>query len=385
MINTVHEKLRGYVDNGDIAGASIIVRKNGDIVHEEYIGFADIAAGIPVSENTIFRLASMTKPVIAVAIMCMAERGLLSITDPIAKYIPAFAEMQVAAEKLDVLPGCDMDEMMKKAEKMTFVPLKRAITIEDLLRHRSGLGQGLVSMKRGIFENVPGIDLAQRVENIANCPMDFQPGEGTGYSAVVAFDVLGRIVEIVSGKALAEILNEIIFEPLGMTDITFWPTDDQKPRIPRFYQRPNGVLEDVYPDDNAASPFNFSYPCGSAGLFATLADYDRFVQMLANGGELDGKHILKNETVKQMAARCADDPETYTWGLGMNVFSCHEKSGRWLTDGTFGWSGAYGTHFYIDPVNNMCMTLMANRADIGGAGSYVSWGVEEAIFKGLEL
>lgn len=385
MINTVHEKLKGYVENGDIAGASIIVRKNGDIVHEEYLGFADIAAKIPVSENTIFRLASMTKPVIAVAIMCMAERGLLSIADPIAKYIPAFAEMHVAAEKLDVLPGCDMDEMMKKAEKMTFVPLKRAITIEDLLRHRSGLGQGIVSITRGINDNVPGIDLVRRVENITEFPMDFQPGEGTGYSAHVGFDILGRIVEIVSGKPLAEILNEIIFEPLGMTDITFWPTDDQKPRIPRFYQRPNGVLEDVYPDDNAASPFNFSYPCGSAGLYATLADYDRFVQMLANGGELDGKRILKTETVKQMAARCADDPETYTWGLGMNVFSCHEKSGRWLTEGTFGWSGAYGTHFYIDPVNNVCMTLMANRADIGGAGSYVSWGVEEAIFKGLEL
>lgn len=224
MISTVHERLKGYVDNGDIAGASVIVRKNGDIVHEEYIGHADIAADIPVTETTVFRLASMTKPIIAVAIMCMAERGLLSITDPVAKYIPGFADMKVAKEYLVQLPGSDIAELDAKADAMEYEPLARPITVEDLLRHRSGLGQGHVSAKHGINDNVPGIDLAQRTENIIGCPMDFQPGAHTGYSAITAFDVLGRILEIICGKELESVLSELIFAPLGMGDTTFRPS-----------------------------------------------------------------------------------------------------------------------------------------------------------------
>ena len=385
MINTIHEKLQHYVDNSDIAGASLIVRKGGDIVHEEYIGFADIAAKIPVTESTVFRLASMTKPVIAVAIMCMADRGLLSITDPIAKYIPGFADMKVAKEFLAFTPDADIAALDAKIEKMEYEPLARPITIEDLLRHRSGLGQGFLSAKHGINDNVPGIDLAQRMENIIACPMDFQPGTNTGYSAITAFDILGRILEVVTGKKLEEVLDELIFEPLGMTETTFWLTDELIPRVPRLYARPDNTLVDTAPAGEFVNHLSFSYPCGSGGLYATLHDYDRFTQMLANGGVLDGRRILSAETVKQMAARCETAPAHFTWGLGMNVFSCFRTSGRYLSEGTFGWSGAFGTHFYIDPANDVCMTLMVNRADINGASSYVSHGMEEAIFKGLEL
>ena len=138
-----------------------------------------------------------------------------------------------------------------------------------------------------------------------------------------------------------------------------------------------------------SSPFYFSFPSGSAGLIGTLRDYDRFVQMLGNGGELDGVRLLKEETVRLMAASCPEDPPKAlpgsAWGLGMNIFSAYPISHRHLSEGTFGWSGAFGTHFYIDPTNDVTMVLMLNRSDIGGADSYVSFGMEEAIFKGLGL
>lgn len=385
MISTIHEKLQHYVDNSDIAGASLIVRKSGNIVHEEYIGYADIASKIPVTDSTVFRLASMTKPVIAVAIMNMVDKGLLSITDPIAKYIPGFAEMKVAKEFLPMTLDPDTAELKAKSDAMEYEPLARPITIEDLLRHRSGLGHGFLSAKHGINANIPGIDLARRMENIIACPMDFQPGTNTGYSPITAFDILGRILEVITGKKLEDVLDELIFAPLGMTETTFRLTDELIHRVPRLYARPGDTLVDTAPAGKFVNHLSFSYPCGSAGLYSTLHDYDRFTHMLANGGELDGKRILSAETVKQMASRCATDPAQFTWGLGMNVFSCFKTSGRYLSEGTFGWSGAFGTHFYIDPVNDVCMTLMVNRADIGGAGSYVSFGVEEAIFKGLEL
>lgn len=156
-------------------------------------------------------------------------------------------------------------------------------------------------------------------------------------------------------------------------------------RVPRLYERPDGVLIDTAPAGQFVNHLGFSYPCGSAGLYSTLADYDRFTHMLANGGELDGVRILKAETVKQMSSRCETDPAFFPWGLGMAVFTDNRANGRGLAEGTFGWSGAFGTHFYIDPANDVCMTLMVNRADIGGAGSYVSFGIEKAIFDGLGL
>lgn len=389
MISTIHDKLLGYIENRDISGASIMVRKHGEIVHEEYLGLSDIARNKPISPDDMFRLASMTKPVIAVAIMMMAERGKLSIKDEIAKYIPEFAEMQVAQRLIPFSFDADMECLMEQAEGMAFEPLERPIIIEDLLRHRSGLGQGIVSEKYGVNNTSPGMTLDERMRVIAACPMDFQPGKCVGYSALVAFDILGRILEIVSGKDLETLLREMIFDPLKMTDMTFAPTQAQKDRTVRMYGRATGDLSDIAAPGEFSSPFYFSFPSGSAGLIGTLRDYDRFVQMLGNGGELDGVRILKEETVRLMAAPCPEDPPKAfpgsAWGLGMNIFSAYPVSHRHLSEGTFGWSGAFGTHFYIDPANDVTMVLMLNRADIGGADSYVSFGMEEAIFKGLNL
>ena len=167
-----------------------------------------------------------------------------------------------------------------------------------------------------------------------------------------------------------------------MADTTFFPNEDQKKRLVRLYDRTGGTLADSYKPDEIKSPFLFSYPSGSAGLFGTLSDYDKFVQMLAGRG----KKILTDETLCQMTVPDQSHmSEIGAWGLGMHVFNRRSVSARALSQNTFGWSGAFGTHFYIDPVNDVTVTLMVNRMDIGGSSSYVSSGMEEAVFEALKL
>ncbi len=385
MIQNLHERLQKYIDGQHIAGAALRVRCGSEIVHNEYIGFADIEKGIPVSENTVFRMASMTKPIIAVAIMMLAERGLLSITDDIAKYIPSFKNMKVAVRQIDP----NAADIKEQADAMEYEPLKRPITIEDLLRHRSGLGHGPLSFMKGVLVTRPGMTLEERCEQIASCPLDFQPGTSAGYSAVTAFDILGRIAEIAGGKKLEALLEELIFDPLGMKDTTFWVDEAMQARVPRLYKREGEKLEDTSAPDVFGNPLGFDFPCGSGGLYSTLEDYDRFVLMLAQSGLYGVRRLMNADTVAAMGALSPDDPANHmpapTWGLGMCVFNLKEDTDRALSKGTFGWSGAFGTHFYIDPVADICMVLMVNRADIGGASSYVSYGIEEEIYNNLVL
>ena len=206
---------------------------------------------------------------------------------------------------------------------------------------------------------------------------------------MTAFDVLGRVIELATGRPLYDFLNERIFAPLGMADTRFVSDEALRARLPRLYERPQNELIDTQEGKEATNPFEFAFPCGSAGLYSTLEDYDRFVQLLASGGVYGEKRLLNAETIAAMSTACPDDPPMdfpgSAWGLGMSIFQPYSISKRYLAKGTFGWSGAFGTHFYIDPVNDVSMVLMVNRADIGGAGSYVSFGVEEMIFKGLGL
>lgn len=368
MDTIIRDRLNAYVENGDIAGGSILVRKKGEIAALEYAGFADIARSIPIKEDSVFRLASMTKPVAAAAVMLLCQEGKIDISDPVYKYLPEFQNLCVG----------------KKEEngRIAPVPLERPVTIEDLLRHRSGMGHGEISASFGVNEVQPGMTLKERVEAIARCPLDFQPDAASGYSARTAFDVLGRVVEIISGMPFEDFVKEKFFDPLSMTDTSFFPNEDQKKRLVRIYTRAGGTLADFYAPGEINSPFLFSYPSGSAGLFGTLSDYDRFVQMLAGRS----MKILSEETLRKTAV--ADQghmSENGAWGLGMHVFNRKSVSGRALSQNTFGWSGAFGTHFYIDPVNDVEMILMLNRMDIGGSGSYVSFGMEEAVFEQLEL
>lgn len=368
MQGMIRNRLNEYVHNGDIAGGSILVRKTGEVICEAYAGFADTARKIPVKEDSVFRLASMSKPVAAAAIMLLSQEGKINITDPVSHYLTEFSGLCAGVRE--------------ENGRIARVPLKRPVTIEDLLRHRSGMGHGGVSEAFGVNEVHSGMTLKERAENVSRCPIDFQPGAEAGYSAMTAFDVLGRVAEVVSGIPFERFLQERIFDPLSMKDTTFFPNEDQKKRLVRLYDRTGGTLSDCYNPDEIRSPFLFSYPSGSAGLFGTLSDYDQFVRMLSGRGE----RILSDETMRRMTVADAGHmSKTGAWGLGMHVFNRKGISNRSLAQGTFGWSGAFGTHFYIDPVNDVTVTLMVNRMDIGGSDSYVSFGMEEAVFEELNL
>lgn len=388
MNKVIHEAMQKYLDTRHFSGAGILVRQKGEIVHKEYIGLADIKKGIPVHENTIYRLASNTKPIAGAAALMLEEQGVLKIDDPVSKYLPEFADMKVAKSWIP-FTAKPTQEQLECFSKMEYEPLSRPITIEDLLRHRSGLGHGFVSASFGVLRGKPGFTLGDQVKAIASGPVDFQPGTDNGYSGHAAFDLLGAIMEKATGKPLDRLLQEMLFDPLEMKDTAFSLNDEQKTRLIRLYKRENEELVDFAPDGSFYAPYDFSFPAASAGLYSTLESYDHFVEMLLRGGIYKGKRFLKPETIRRMGSVCPADPAKNLapnpWGLSVRVFEPLSVSGRYLAEGTFGWSGAHSTRFYVDPVNNVSMVLMVNRGDVDGGGSYISAGMEEAVFEGLKL
>ncbi|MDD3168647.1 MAG: serine hydrolase [Eubacteriales bacterium] len=355
MENKIDFSMRRLVERKTIAGFGLIIRKNDEIVYSNCMGWGNTDTGTPVRENTIFRLMSMTKLITAVAVMLLVERGKLSLSDNLLTFFPNYATG------------------------------KGKVTIKHLLNHCSGLGHTRKSIDWYNGHATLSDTLAVRMERIAGIPFDFQPGTKTGYSAIVAFDLLGRIIEIVSGFDLERFFKENILIPLGMTDTGFVLSEEQKSRLAINYTKKGGRLI-AYPD---STPFFARqsadanrYFSGAGGLFSTLYDYDRFTRMISRGGELDGIRILKEETVTQMrtVGQVSDKLKFIgiQWGLGFAVFTKPLRLlGYVIEKGTFGWSGAFGTHMFIDPVNRICATLMVNRSNIGGAGSLVSRKVEK--------
>lgn len=388
--------LNQYVNNNEIAGASLIVRKDGEIVCQTDCGYADIENKVPVTDQTMFRLASMTKPVISVAAMILVEQRKLSLTDNISDYLPSYKNMMVPDKVIgfEELYQADPENPFgpKAAaavlKDINFIPAKNQITILDLLNHSSGMGQGAVSMGPAMSIMLPGDTLAERVEKFAGIALDFEPGTMTGYSAAVAYEVLGRIIEIVSGLDLNTFLYTYLFKPLGITDMSYSLTEEQIKRIPRIYESTEGKLIDVTDTEagwKTVNPLVNGYYSGSAGLLGSLEEYDKFAQMLYHNGELNGVRILKEETVKQMVTESSNHHKPFfagtVWGLGMVVFGDLSETNRYVGKGSFGWSGAYGTHFYVDPINKLTTVLMLNRSNMGGADSYISKRLEEVIYQ----
>lgn len=392
------EVIRSALDEKFIVGASMVVRKNGvEVVHTNQ-GYADAERQIPVSDDTLFRLASMSKPVTAVAALQLIEQGKLGLDDRLGRWIPEFGNMKAAKEPI----GFDevqkyvadpdnplMAKLLKaRLDGVELIDVGDKITIRDLLTHSSGLGMGLVSQQAIEECIVPGDRLGARVKRFAATPLDFVPGTMTGYSAITGFDVLGRIIEIVSGEELDEYVRGHIARPLGTDELGFSLTDAQQGRVARLYEHgADGTHKDVTESDQLWRQVDpgRGYYSGSAGMIGSLMAYDRFVQMLAGNGAYGGARILRPETVAAIRAERAKHGLEFmpgvVWGLGMAVFSEFGRSGRYLGEGTFGWSGAYGTHFYIDTENDITVTLMVQSSNIGGAGSPLSMKLEEAVYR----
>jgi len=349
----VHQAVQRHIDAGSITGAVTLVARRGRIVHFEAHGLMDSEAKRPMEKSTIFRIASMSKPITAVAVLMMVEEGKLRLSDPVSRFLPEFKRMHVAVPRAVKVAGED---------PYYVVPAEREITVRDLLTHTSGLMSWQSPIPGPKLE--PNATLATHVPKFAQVPLDFQPGTQWSYSGLGGPDVLSRVVEVVSGQSYDEFLRARLFEPLGMKDTFFSAPADKRPRLVTLYQRsPEGLRKAA----NQEGIFMPTYFSGAGGLMSTAEDYLQFGQMLANGGELNGKRILSPRTVELMASNHVGDmfngklgrpARGMGFGLLVAVIQDSTAAGLRVSNGSFGWDGAYGTQMWVDPKEKMVTVIM---------------------------
>jgi CubicO group peptidase (beta-lactamase class C family) len=346
----IRPALQAAVDAKQLPAVETLIARRGVIVHHERVG---------LDAGAIFRLASMTKPVTSVAIMMLVEDGKLLLSDPVSRYLPAFKEMRVLAPSSATSSGDDV----------AAVPARRPITLEDLMTHRSGLVYsgfergpvGEMYRKSAVYDglgpNPP--TLAANIDLLARQPLKFHPG--TAYQYGLSTDVLGRVVEVASGFSLEEFFRRRIFEPLGMRDTSFNLPASKASRLAVLHGFENAAMTRATDQGGFVGA---TYYSGGAGLVGTTADYLRFAQMLLNGGELDGVRLLGRKTVELMMASHTTDlgrgtvRPGYGFGYGGEVREWVGGSQRAGSEGTFGWSGVFGTYFWIDPKEQLVALLM---------------------------
>jgi len=367
-LQRVTQMIQQRIAAGDLAGAVTIVARKGRVAYLNSQGVMDLESKQPMTPAAMFRIASMTKPVVGVAIMLMVEEGKLRLNDPVSRYIPEFANMKVAiATPVAGGRGASAAGGAPAPPQFYTVPAQRQITIKDLLSHVSGLGSG--PMGNSDIDKVArkeGEKLADYIPRLGGTALEFQPGSRWTYSPGAGFETLGRIVEIASGMPLDRFFRTRIFDPLGMKDIAFWPTDAQWPRVATVYTRgANGLTKAQTPNDTMSKNVYFR---GSGGLYSTAEDYIPLGMMLAGWGELNGKRLLSRKTVEMMIA--AHVPDTLPgravgegYGLSVRVVTNHAARGTMLSDGTFGWTGAQGTHFFVDPKEELVGVLMVQTSN----------------------
>ena len=353
-LDRIHTLVQQHIDANEISGAVMLVARKGQIAYVDVQGSMDVDTKQPMTRDSVFRMASMTKPVIGTAIMMLLEEGKVHLNDPISLFIPEFKNQQTAI----------LQEAAREGTPIKFytLPAVHDITIKDLLTHTSGLSSGPMGQSVVAQEGRrrPEDTLATYLPRVAKSPLEFQPGARWMYSASDGFDVLARVVEIASGQPLNEFLQQRIFAPLVMTETSHWPTTAQEPRLVTAYAFTNGAM---VKNQNSMSMSSKVYFAGGGGLVSTADDYAKFAQMLANGGELNGKRLLSPRTVQLMSS--VHIPATLPgrtagegYGLSVRVIEDAIAGGHRISDGSFGWSGAYGTHFWVDPKEEIIAVMM---------------------------
>jgi CubicO group peptidase (beta-lactamase class C family) len=361
-LERIGDYLRNEIATGKIPGAVMLIQQHGMPVYSECFGVRDVVGQRPMTADTIFRLYSMSKPITSVAIMMLVEDGKLSLDDRIEKYIPAFADAKVGIDRLDD----------NGHPTLTLEPLRRSITIGDLLRHTSGITYGIYgddpARKRYAAADLfnGNFDNAELADRIAHLPLAEQPGTLWDYGH--STDILGRIIEVVSGKSLLQFERERLLDPLGMTDTAFYVTDEAKQsRIAE--PMPND--RDILPVVGIREPRDVRRSeSGGAGMVGTITDYARFAQMLLNGGTLEGRRYLGAKTIALMTSdhvgpqsgiardRYYFPGDASGFGLGFAV-----RTRLLATEpgpvGEYRWDGVAGTFFWIDPKDDMFVIFMA--------------------------
>ncbi len=382
----VEAVIRSYLDRGLISGVSYAIDHGGVEIETGVIGFADLETERPLADGSVFRLASMTKPITALAVTQLVSEGLIGLDDDVARYLAAFAEQEVTTlsipdeEKVAALADPALaDQLADRFDAAPTTAPQRAVTVRDLLSHQSGWGHAgggsFRAVDRAIHESST---LIERVEAFSRIPADHQPGEDSTYSGLVGFDVLARIIEIVTGENFDEHLRRRILHPAGMLTTDFESCLPTTELVRLCELRGERVVAAAGPTDTFIQLGAAGGKGGSAGLVGTLGDYRRFAELLRSGGVLGGQRLVSSSAVSLLTlgggttSRLA--PDTH-WGLGVIVTdqpNDHRSIGAW------GWSGHYGTHFYVDPERDETLVLMTNRSDIGGASSPLSADVEKA-------
>ena len=353
----VTELMQRQIDAGTFSGSVTLIARNGRVAMLTAQGVMDIESKTPMRTDAVFRIMSMTKPIVAVSILMLVEEGKLRLTDSVGKFIPELEALNVTVPNTEGFSPPSPAFTASAPLPGRIVEAQRPITIRDLLTHTSGL-MSVGASTSYPFAVGPGETLAQALPRLKGVPLDFQPGTRWAYSPQYGFDVLARVVELAAGMPLDRFVEQRIFAPLGMKD-TFFYRDGLAARKPTLYQRIDSALQKV-PD---AAWMNGTYFSGGGGLSSTAEDYLRFALMLANGGELDGARILGRRSVETMASVFA--PDTLPgrnpgegFGLGVRVVSDPAARNTWLSPGSFGWSGAYNTHFFIDPKEKVVAIFM---------------------------
>ena len=314
-----------------------------------------------VSEKTLFRLASMTKPVTAAAVLLLEERGLLSLDDTIDKYIPAFRDIHI-----------------KDADGKDLGAPGKMPKVRNLLSHNSGLGSDPKKLEKMTDKDYESID--STIEYLLKAGLDFEPESMQAYSPTAAFDVAVKIAETVTGKDFQEFLKDELFLPLGMHDTVFIPTPEQRSRIIVMHCNKDGKnAEKEMPGNTVFENVPENHYLGGGGLVSTLSDYGNFAKMLLNKGvSHTGQRILREEAFLKMTEPQIEICNDQSWGLGVRVIT--RKTYPHLPVGSFGWSGAYGTHFFVDPENGISAVFMKNSAVDGGAGNKSAVKFEKAVY-----
>jgi CubicO group peptidase (beta-lactamase class C family) len=367
----IDELVQRYVTSGQIASAVTVVIRDGKVVQQGTYGNLDPIAQTPMRTDALFRLASESKPITAVAVLTLVEEGKVRLSDPVSRFIPEFRGARVAVSKpgvpafVPLPPGATLTGPKPEAD---YVPA-REITVRDLLTHTSGLGSGgLGSIVSSDIQRLPTDKLSDFIPRQAKAALDFQPGTRWSYSVGAGFETLGRIVEIASGKPFDVYLKERIFGPLDMRDTDFVVPPGKQARLPSMYRRtPEGQWEPSQPPPTFLSDVYFS---GATGLISTARDYARFEQMLLNGGELDGTRILSPRTVELMRTNHVADlfhgmrgnEDGMGFGLGVAITLDETKAVWRRSAGSAGWYGAFGTIVWHDPREGIVAVLATQQS-----------------------
>jgi CubicO group peptidase (beta-lactamase class C family) len=355
--------LQAVVDAGDLSGLVTLIWRKGEVVQVNTIGRRDIEAGAPMTRDTLFRIASMTKPVTSIAALMLLEEGMLRLEDPITRWLPEFGGMQVLKDAAGPIEDT--------------YPAPREITVEDLMTHRAGLAYAFTSMGpiAQAHEERLGPPLGTPLtpdiwlKALGGLPLSYPPGERFHYSH--ATEVLGFLVARIEGKPLGQVLKDRIFGPLGMADTDFWCPPEKRGRMAKLYRMSPDTekLEDVsFPHENGQPGFE----AGGGGLISTADDYLKFARMMLNKGEVDGVRLVKAETVEMMTKNRLTEAQrqipfmglpfwlSQGFGLGVSVIADAEQH-AWMgagSKGAFGWPGAFGTWWQADPAEDMVVIYL---------------------------